>query len=60
MKTCEGCRFWSEMVAEARGSRVYALCLHESKRNTTHDERMVHRRCEHYEEGVAIDDPRRD
>jgi len=27
MSKCASCRYWSEMIAKARGSVVYAMCL---------------------------------
>lgn len=26
-RNCAGCRYWSEMLAQARGGRVEAMCL---------------------------------
>lgn len=52
---CEGCKYWSEMLAEARGSVVVAMCLHpERKRDYTS------RGCEKREVGEPVDLPTRD
>lgn len=33
-QNCKGCRFWSEMVARARGEKVEALCLNQHSPNS--------------------------
>ena len=56
--TCEGCKFWSEMVASAEGGGpIRAYCLHESMAGKSYYTRMTCDGCEHYEAGVAIDHP---
>lgn len=55
--SCDGCKFWSELVAAAiGGEEMKALCLNtESHRY----QKMVCSGCDKYEEGRAIDDPSR-
>jgi hypothetical protein len=33
MRKCRYCRFWSEMIAEARGRDVIALCINPDSEN---------------------------
>ena len=53
--TCDGCKFWSELIAQAIGGRdVEALCLNpESHRYN----KMVNGGCDKHVAGRAIDDP---
>ena len=56
--SCEGCKYWSEMVAESiGGGPVKALCMRECGANLPHAARMVYMGCEHREIGPALDDP---
>ena len=53
--TCEGCKWWSEMLANSVGcGPILALCLNE---DSNHSERMVHHGCAKYAAGSAVDDP---
>lgn len=59
-RSCEGCRYWSEMVAESiGGGPVKAMCLLPGTSARAFEARMTWRGCESYEAGVAIDDPTR-
>lgn len=52
---CEGCKFWSEMVAHAIGNEpVKAMCLNE---HGPHYGKMVHKGCDKKALGQAVDDP---
>lgn len=53
--TCDGCKFWSELVARSvGGAEMEALCLnHESHRYN----KMVNGGCDKHVQGRAIDDP---
>lgn len=52
---CLGCKFWSERMAQSiGGGPVEAMCLNEQ---SPHYNRYVHRGCEHFVLGDAIDDP---
>lgn len=52
---CDGCKWWSEMVAEAVGcGPILALCLNS---DSPHSGKMVRSGCDCYEEGVSVDDP---
>jgi hypothetical protein len=52
---CEGCKFWSELVAHATGDEpIRALCLNPESRSY---QKMVHTGCDKKIEGPAIDDP---
>jgi hypothetical protein len=55
IKSCDGCKFWSELIARAiGGGPLQAICLsHESG----HYGAYVHRGCESFSAGRAIDDP---
>ena len=54
-KDCDGCKFWSERIAQSiGGGPVEALCLNQE---SMHKGRMVHRGCDKYSPGRAIDDP---
>jgi len=57
MGTCDGCKFWSELIAAMNGGEeMKALCLNtESHRYS----KMVHGGCEKYVAGRSIDDPSR-
>lgn len=53
--SCDGCKFWSEMVAEGTvGGPLKALCLNYKG---PHHSEMVHRGCSKYEQGPSIDNP---
>ncbi len=52
---CEGCKFWSEMIAESKGGGpLKAMCLND-KASCYQD--MVHEGCNNREEGPSIDEP---
>ncbi len=55
--TCNGCTWWSELVAQASGSGpVKAMCLNS---DLLQYQRMTSGGCGKYHAGVAIDDPHR-
>lgn len=50
-RSCEGCRYWSELIAESiGGGPVKALCLHPKRKQS-----MTYRGCEQYEAGRPVD-----
>ena len=58
MRSCEGCKFWSERVADAIGcGPVRAYCLNERNTAKGYEARMVYRGCELHEVGDPIDAP---
>lgn len=60
MTSCEGCKFWSEMVAESIGlGPIKALCLHEQTASWPMADRMVSGGCADREDGTPIDMPGR-
>lgn len=57
-RDCRGCRYWSEMIAQALGGRpVEALCLSEGSRRGKYT--TGHTTCEAWRSGHhgAVDDP---
>jgi hypothetical protein len=57
-KTCQSCRYWSEMIAKAEGNGVEAYCLNrESPKSQTYT--FGHNTCEKWVDGPygAIDEP---
>lgn len=57
-RNCEGCRFWSEMIAEAAPAGVRALCLNDASGSfSTYT--YGPDRCDQWQEGSlgAIDQP---
>ena len=59
MERCDGCKFWSEMIAAAGGEykTVHAYCLSPHAEGLGYEERMVCAGCDHRESGVPIDMP---
>ena len=67
MATCEGCRFWSKLVAECiGGGPLRAMCLHPkhgsegegaSSMRIAINAPMTHAGCEDWVEGEPIDIP---
>lgn len=57
LRQCEGCRFWSEMVAWAKtgSSEIEALCLHTESPQYG---RMARNGCDERSPGLPIDAPR--
>ncbi len=56
--SCEGCMYWSEMVAACDGGGpVKALCMHESTRGWSYDNRMTYQGCAEKEPGIPLDMP---
>ncbi len=57
-RTCKGCRFWSEMLAQSNGASVQAVCL---ASNSEHSGKFTpeHQSCGAWREGSlgAIDSP---
>ena len=54
---CDGCKYWSQMCAMSIGcGPMQALCLCQE---SPHRNKMVSDGCDHYEAGVAIDEPKR-
>lgn len=54
-RSCEGCMFWSELIARSIGGRpLEALCLNLVARNYGI---YTHAGCDDFEAGPAIDDP---
>lgn len=57
-RTCNGCRFWSEMLAQANGGIVKAACL---MSQSPRSGKFVsgNNSCEHWQEGSlgAVDQP---
>ncbi len=55
MNNCEGCQYWSEMVAESIGcGPIKAMCLNDE---SGHYNKMVNHGCDNYRAGYAIDMP---
>lgn len=57
IRTCALCRYWSEMLAEARDGVVRAMCLSVNSpmaRRWTSEKET----CRAHQPGPAIDDPR--
>lgn len=54
MNSCEGCKYWSEMIAESRAAGVYAMCLHPAMPRD-----YTRRGCERREVGEPVDIPAR-
>ena len=53
MKSCEGCKYWSELVAQSIGlGPLEAMCL--CKESVVY-QHMVHMRCSCYDPGVPVD-----
>ncbi len=53
--TCDGCKFWSELIAQAiGGGPVQAWCLNP---DSPMYHRYAHLGCEKHTPGRAIDDP---
>lgn len=57
---CDTCKWWSQMMAEARGSKVYAPCL--NPENTQHRSPADFNNwvnedfsCEYHKAGFAVD-----
>lgn len=57
--SCEGCKFWSDLVAESVGGRLRALCMHESVKGWSNAMRMTYAGCGYREEGEPLDSPSR-
>ena len=59
--SCDGCMYWSVMVAEV-GSDGYlrAMCLHPKLDKTPFLARLRHSGCDDYEEGPSMDRPDRE
>jgi len=57
-KNCKGCRFWSEMIAQANGNGVEAYCLSDHTASPSGYTPAFHT-CDGWEEGSegAVDDP---
>ena len=52
-RRCDGCRLWSEKIAESRGGGpVVAMCLND---NAPDSRKMVYLGCGFYEAGDPID-----
>ena len=57
---CEGCMFWSVMVAEVGpDGMLRAMCLHDSMERVPFLARLRYGGCDQYEEGPAMDHPGR-
>jgi hypothetical protein len=58
MKKCEGCKFWSEMLAKVNSDNtaVEAMCLCESSHRYQRYT-VLRQGCEFYAEGYPIDMP---
>lgn len=58
---CEGCRFWSDLVAQVnpRSGDIEALCLHPANRRKPMPLRMTSAGCARREAGEPIDTPER-
>ncbi len=55
MGSCNGCKFWSERLAQSNElGNIEALCL---SSDSPHAGRWVLGGCRSYEAGAAIDDP---
>jgi hypothetical protein len=54
---CDGCKFWSEMVAASIGCEpMKAMCLNSESHRY---QKMVNSGCDKYEAGRPVDDPTR-
>ena len=52
---CDGCKYWSELCAGSMGcGSMEAMCLNSESK---HYSNMVHRGCNKYVRGKAVDDP---
>lgn len=60
MNSCQGCKYWSERVAQAGAGldhdEVEAMCMHEKEAVL----KYTYLGCEDYEAGQALDDPARE
>lgn len=55
MKSCEDCKWWSELCAQSIGcDAVEALCLNPG---SPRYQQMTRKGCDQYEAGRAVDDP---
>lgn len=57
MSECDGCKWWSEMVAESIGcGPMTAMCFNE---DSCHNQKMVYQGCDKHTFGIAVDSPYR-
>ena len=52
MKTCEGCKYWSELMAMVSYGKIEAVCLNNE---SIHNGKFVSKSCDKREEGVPVD-----
>lgn len=56
--SCDGCKFWSELIAEAvGGGPLKAMCLNS---DSVYSQEMTYQGCTKFELGPSIDDPDRE
>ncbi len=56
MRTCEGCLYWSELLAQCEDGCIKAMCLNW---HSPHYQKYTWDGCVGYTVGLAIDDPSR-